>query len=72
VALRLQLAPKLKYSLTLASDYAPQTVNTDDWLATQKAWQALFVTLTVIECFLHAFLKIRDRCKRLKTLFPQI
>jgi hypothetical protein len=57
---------------TLVPDYAPQTVNTDGWLATQKAWQALFVTLTVIECFLHAFLKIRDRCKRLKTIFPQI
>jgi hypothetical protein len=56
----------------LGPDYAPQTVNTDGWLATQKAWQALFVTLTLIECFLHAFLKIRDRCKRLKTLFPQI
>ena len=57
---------------TLSPDYAPQTVNTDGWLATQKAWQALFVTITVIECFLHAFLKIRDRCKRCKTLFPQI
>lgn len=57
---------------TLVPDYTPQTVNTDGWLATQKAWQALFVTLTVIECFLHAFLKIRDRCKRLKTIFPQI
>ncbi len=57
---------------TLAPDYTPQTVNTDGWLATQKAWQVLFVTITVIECFLHAFLKIRDRCKRLKTLFPQI
>jgi hypothetical protein len=57
---------------TLAPDYTPQTVNTDGWLATQKAWQALFVTITIIECFLHAFLKIRDRCKRLKPLFPQI
>lgn len=57
---------------TLAPDYAPQTVNTDGWLATQKAWQALFVTIILMECFLHAFLKIRDRCKRLKTIFPQI
>jgi hypothetical protein len=44
--------------------YEPQTVNLDGWLATQKAWQALFVTITVIECFLHAFLKIRDCCKK--------
>jgi len=59
-------------AMTLKPDYAPQTVNTDGWLATQKAWQALFVTITVIECFLHAFLKIRDRCKRLTSLFPEI
>jgi hypothetical protein len=59
-------------SQTLAPDYAPRTVNTDGWLATQKAWQALFATIIIIECFLHAFLKIRDRCKRLKMLFPQL
>jgi hypothetical protein len=54
-------------------DYAPQTVNTDGWTATQKAWQTLFVTITIIECFLHAFLKIRDRCKkRWQTVWPQI
>jgi hypothetical protein len=57
---------------SLAPAYAPQTVNTDGWLATQNTWQALFVTITLIECFLHAFLKIRDRSKRLKSLFPQI
>jgi hypothetical protein len=57
---------------SLAPDYTPQSVNTDGWLATQKAWQTLFVTIAIIECFLHAFLKIRDRCKRLKILFPQI
>lgn len=57
---------------SLAPAYAPQSVNTDGWLATQKAWQALFMTITLIECFLHAFLKIRDRSKHLKTLFPQI
>jgi len=44
--------------------YTPQTVNTDGWTATQKAWRGLFDTITVIECFLHAFLKIRDRCKK--------
>jgi hypothetical protein len=60
-------------ALTLDPDYQPQTVNTDGWQATQKAWQALFVTITIIECFLHAFLKIRDRCKkRWQALWPQI
>lgn len=45
-------------------DYQPQTVNTDGWFATQNAWQALFASIVVIQCFLHAFLKIRARAKR--------
>ena len=58
---------------TLDPDYAPQTVNTDGWVATQKAWQTLFTTITVIQCFLHAFLKIRDRTKRrYKALYAEI
>ena len=58
---------------TLKPDYAPQTVNTDGWRATQKAWSVLFSSIVIIECFLHAFLKIRNRCKRqFKPLFDQI
>ena len=58
---------------TLKPAYAPQTVNTDGWRATQNAWSTLFTSIVIIECFLHAFLKIRDRCKRqFKTLFNQI
>jgi len=49
---------------TRPPDYVPQTVNTDGWRATQKAWSNLFATVVIIECFLHAFLKIRDRCQR--------
>jgi hypothetical protein len=45
----------------LAPDYAPDTVNTDGWQATQGAWKALFPKVTLLLCFLHAFLKIRDR-----------
>ena len=57
----------------LKPDYAPQTVNTDGWRATQKAWLNLFSAIVIIECFLHAFLKIRDRCKcQFKALFGQI
>ena len=57
----------------LKADYAPQTVNTDGWAATQAAWLALFPFIVIIECFLHAFLKIRDRCKRtLKAIYPDI
>ena len=57
----------------LNPDYEPRTVNTDGWTATQKAWRALFMTITIIECFLHAFLKIRNRCKkRWQSLWPDI
>ncbi len=52
--------------------YQPQTVNTDGWLPTQLAWQALFPTVTLILCFLHAFLAIRARAKHLKALFQTI
>ena len=54
-------------------NYAPKTVNTDGWQATQNAWLALFPAITIIQCFLHAFIKI-PACskKRLKTLYPAI
>jgi len=45
----------------LDAAYAPETVNTDGWQATQGAWKALFTQVTVILCFLHAVLKIRER-----------
>ncbi len=48
----------------LDPDCAPRTVNTDGWAATQKAWQALYSKVTVILCFLHGFLEIRDRATK--------
>lgn len=45
----------------LKADYRPLTVNTDGWPATQLAWHSLFTRLFVIECFLHAYIKVRDR-----------
>ena len=57
----------------LDPDYAPETVNTDGWPATQGAWKTLFPTITLILCFLHAFLKIRDRAtKALAEVFDQV
>jgi hypothetical protein len=56
----------------LSADYQPQTVNTDGWKATQTAWVNLFPTITVIRCFLHAFLKIRDRGQRMTEHFAEI
>jgi hypothetical protein len=52
---------------TLAPDYAPETVNPDGWPATQGAWKALFPPITVMLCFLHAVLKIRDRATKALT-----
>jgi hypothetical protein len=58
---------------SVEKDYAPETVNTDGWPATQGAWKALFPNITVILCFLHAFLKIRDRATQaLGTVFAPI
>jgi hypothetical protein len=53
----------------LAPEYQPETVNTDGWEATQKAWRSLFPLVILIECFLHAFIKIRERGKHLKETF---
>ena len=48
----------------VAPTYAPDSVNTDGWQATQGAWKALFPRITIILCFLHAFLKIRERAPK--------
>ena len=44
--------------------YSPKTVCTDGWEATQNAWQHLFPGICIILCFLHAVLKIGERCVR--------
>ena len=58
---------------TLDATYAPQTVHTDGWQATQGAWKALCTHITGILCFLHAFLTLRDRAtKTLGDVFAQV
>ena len=52
--------------------YAPQTVNTDGWASTQNAFQTLFPLITVVLCFLHGFLKIRDRCRKARQLHRRV
>lgn len=59
-------------ALELSPSYSPQTVNTDGWDATQNAWKKLFPAITIILCFLHAWLKLRDRFKRSKELLGTI
>ncbi len=44
--------------------YQPETINMDGWEATRKVWKFLFPTAVIILCFLHVFIKIRDRGKR--------
>jgi hypothetical protein len=53
----------------LDPEYRPETVNTDGWPATQAAWRALFHGVTLILCFLHSFLKVRDRAVHMKETF---
>jgi hypothetical protein len=52
--------------------YAPKTVNTDGWFATRNAFRALFSTIVPILCFLHGFLKIRDRCRKARELHTRV
>ena len=54
----------------LKPTYTPTTVNIDGWKATRKAWASLFTSVVIIYCFLHVFIKIRDRArKKFKDLF---
>jgi len=46
----------------LKTDYQPKSVNTDGWWATQNAFLSLFPGIAIVLCFLHGFLKVRDRC----------
>jgi len=56
----------------VAPEYAPETVGADGWAATRNAFQALFPLITVVLCFLHGFLKIRDRCRKAHELHRRV
>lgn len=53
-------------------EYAPESVNTDGWAATRNAFRALFPTIAVVLCFLHGFLKVRDRCRKARELHRRV
>jgi hypothetical protein len=55
----------------LHEDYEPKTVNTDGFKATRNAWTALFTQSVLILCFLHGFIRIRERARRL-AIFPEL
>lgn len=57
-------------ALNLNPEYSLKSVNTDGWKATIKAWKSLFPWVFVICCFLHVFIKIRDRsCRKFREIF---
>jgi hypothetical protein len=56
----------------VAPEYTPESVNTDGWAATRNAFRALFPTIDVVLCFLHGFLKIRDRCRKAHELHRRV
>ncbi len=47
------------------TEYEPETVNTDGFVSTIKAWRSLFVKAVLIRCFLHGYLKIRRGARKL-------
>ena len=48
----------------LNPDYQAKRVTTDGWKATRNAWSYLFCSAVILCCFLHVFIKIRDRAKK--------
>jgi hypothetical protein len=56
----------------IAPRYVPQTVSTDGWKGTRAAWRELFPNVALLLCFLHGWLKVRDRAKHLKGQFAEI
>ena len=56
----------------LRPDYVPQSVNTDGWGGTRNAFLAWFPNIALILCFLHGFLKIRDRCRKAHELHRRV
>jgi hypothetical protein len=53
-------------------EFRPETVHTDGGQATPAAGRALVQKVTLILCFRHAFLKIRERAGHLKETFADL
>ena len=61
-----------KEARDVSPDWQPQTVNTDGWKATRNAFTKLFPKIVLLLCFLHGFLKIRDRCRKYHDLHQRV
>lgn len=59
-------------ALELEPNYAPESVNTDGWDATQNTWNALFPEITLMRCFLHSVLGIQTVCRRTAQVFQSV
>jgi hypothetical protein len=58
---------------SIAPTYSPTTINMDGWKATRNSLTSLFPTAIIIYCFLHVFIKIRDRAKKkYKDIFSEV
>jgi hypothetical protein len=44
-------------------DYQARSVCTEGFKPTREAWRRLFPQLTLVLCFLHSILKIKERCR---------
>ncbi len=47
-------------------------VNTDGWESTQNAWKKLFPNISLILCFLHLIIGIKDHIRRDKVLLKSL
>lgn len=45
------------------AQYRVRSVCTDGFQATREAWRRLFPQLTLVLCYLHSILKIKERCR---------
>ena len=48
----------------VSPDDAPETVNADGWPGTRNTFLKWFSNIAIVLCFLHGFIKIRDRSRK--------
>lgn len=63
-------------ALQIRPNFSPESVNTDAWAATRKVWKELFPKMTLLLCFLHSVLKIRNiatkKCEQAPIIITQM
>lgn len=64
LALRHAYGVFAKEALALAPDYTPRSVCLDGWRATHQAWLHWFPNISIILCFLHSALALKNLCMK--------